>query len=51
MVTAPILIFPYWNKEFHVHVDALCITLGVVLARPSEGKIDHPISTQNEPQG
>jgi len=22
MVTAPILVFPDWNKEFHVHVDA-----------------------------
>jgi hypothetical protein len=22
LVTAPILIFPEWDKEFHVHVDA-----------------------------
>lgn len=22
MVNAPILVFPDWNKEFHVHVDA-----------------------------
>jgi hypothetical protein len=22
LVTMPILIFPYWKKEFHVHVDA-----------------------------
>ena len=21
MVTAPILVFPYWNKPLHVHVD------------------------------
>lgn len=44
MVTAPILIFLDWNKEFHVHVDASCIALGVVLAQPGVGEIDHPIA-------
>ena len=44
MVAAPILIFPDWNKEFHVHVDASSIALGIVLARSGEGKIDHPIA-------
>jgi hypothetical protein len=44
MVTAPILVFPDWNKEFHVHVDASFIALGVVLAQPREGDIDHPLS-------
>jgi hypothetical protein len=43
LVTASILIFPDWNKEFHVHVDASSITLGVVLYQPGEGDIDHPI--------
>ena len=43
MVTAPILVFPYWSKEFHVHVDASSIALGVVLAQPGEGDIDHPL--------
>lgn len=43
MVVAPILVFPYLNKEFHVHVDSFCIALGVVLAQPSAGEIDHPI--------
>ena len=42
MVAAPILVFPDWNKEFHVHVDAYCIALGVVLAQLGEGNIDHP---------
>jgi len=30
MVTTPILVFPEWKKEFHVHVDASCIMLGIV---------------------
>jgi hypothetical protein len=34
MVTTPILMFPYWEKEFNVHVDAYAITLGVVLTQP-----------------
>ena len=32
MVTTPILVFPDWSKEFHVHVDASSIALGSVLA-------------------
>jgi len=31
MASAPILIFPKWDIEFHVHVDASCIALGEVL--------------------
>jgi hypothetical protein len=42
-VTTPILIFPYWKKEFHVHVDALSIVLGAVLSQLGEGDVDHPI--------
>ena len=44
MVTAPILVFFDWSKEFHVHVDASSIALGIVLAQSSEGNIDHPIA-------
>ena len=44
MASAPILFFPYWNKEFHVHVDASSTALGVVLAQPGEGDLDHPIA-------
>ena len=43
-VTAPIVVFPNWKKEFHVHVDASCIVLGVVLTQPGKGDIDHPIA-------
>ena len=31
IVTAPILVFPYWKKIFHVHVDASSIALGIIL--------------------
>jgi hypothetical protein len=41
MVTVPILVFPNWSKEFHVHIDASYIALGVVLAQPGSGDIDH----------
>ena len=44
MVTAPILVFPDWNKEFHVHVDASSIALGAVLAQPGEGEFYHPLA-------
>jgi hypothetical protein len=44
MVKAPILVFPNWSKEFHVHVDASSIKLGEVLAHSGEGDIDHPIT-------
>jgi len=38
------LVFLDWNKEFHVHIDAYYIALGVVLAYPGAGEIDHPIA-------
>ena len=44
MVTTPILLFPDWSKEFHVHVDASSIALGILLAQSGEGNIDHPIA-------
>jgi hypothetical protein len=42
-VIAPILIFPEWKKEFHVHVDASSIYLGTILYDPGEGELYHPI--------
>lgn len=43
MVIVPILVFPNWTKDFHVHVDASCIVLGVVLMHLGARDIDHPI--------
>jgi hypothetical protein len=43
LVTTLILIFPDWNKEFYVHVDASPIALGEILSQPREGDIDHLI--------
>jgi hypothetical protein len=43
LVIVPILIFPDWTKEFHVHVDASSISLGTVLSQTEEGDIDHSI--------
>ena len=44
MVTVLILVFPDWKKEFHVHVDASCITLGAALTQTDEGELDHSIA-------
>jgi hypothetical protein len=44
MVTTPILVFPYWSNELHVHVDASSIALGAVLAKPRDGDIYHPLA-------
>lgn len=44
MLTTPILVFPDWNKEFHVHVNASCIRLGIVLIQLGADKFYHPIS-------
>jgi hypothetical protein len=44
MVTKTILVFPYWEKTFHVYVDASNITLGEILVHPGVGDLDHPIA-------
>jgi hypothetical protein len=44
MVTAPILVFLDWSKEFHVHVDASFIALGALLAQLGARDIDHPLA-------
>jgi hypothetical protein len=42
LTTTPIMIFPNWENEFNVHVDAR-IALGAILAQPRDGSMDHPI--------
>ena len=44
MVTTPILIFPDWKKEFHVHVDASFVALNVILEHLGKVSIDHIIA-------
>jgi hypothetical protein len=44
MVTELILVFPNWEKTFHVHVDASTIALGAILAKPGAGDLDHSIA-------
>jgi hypothetical protein len=44
MVTSLILVFPDWEKTFHVHVDASGIELGDILAHPGARDLDHPIA-------
>jgi len=43
-MTASILIFLDWGREFHVHVDASSIDLGAIFSQLGEGDIDQPIS-------
>jgi hypothetical protein len=43
MEKTPILVFPHWEKTFHVHVDASTIKLGEILAQPIAGDLDHTI--------
>jgi hypothetical protein len=44
MVTTSILVFPYWENTFHVHVDASTISLGAILTHLGAGDLDHPIA-------
>jgi hypothetical protein len=44
LVIVPIMVFLDWQKVFHVHVDTSSIVLGIVLAQPREGELDHPIN-------
>jgi hypothetical protein len=44
MVTVPILVFPDWSKEFHLHFDASSIALELVVAQLGTRDIDHPLA-------
>jgi hypothetical protein len=45
--TTPILVYPNWQVEFHVHIDASEIDLGAILVQPSVGNLGHPIYFSN----
>jgi hypothetical protein len=44
MVTTPIIVFPNWEKTFHVHIDASTIALGEIMAQPGAWDLYHPIA-------
>jgi len=41
--TTPILTYPNSHIEFHVHIDASVVSLGVILAQHGEGTLAHPV--------
>jgi hypothetical protein len=43
LITTPIPIFPNWEKEFHVHVDASGISFRAILTQPGDRAMDCPI--------
>ena len=43
LAKASILVTPNWEKEFHVHVDALAFAIGFVSFQPDDKGFDHPI--------
>jgi hypothetical protein len=44
MVKTPILVFTYWEKKFHGHVDSSAIELGAIQVQPWTRELDHPIT-------
>jgi len=44
MASAPILIFPKWDLEFHLHVNTSCIALGAILIQEGAEGVDHVIA-------
>lgn len=44
LTSTPILVFRKWGVEFHVHVNASCIVLRVVLTQEGAKDLDHPIA-------
>lgn len=49
LVITLIMVYLDWNKQFHVHIYASGIFVGVVLAQSGEGILNHP-PVENCPQ-
>jgi len=43
LITTPILIFPNWDKDFEVYVDASNMAIGSILSQKDDNGRDHPI--------
>lgn len=43
LVATPILAYPNWDREFHVHVNASNYAIGATLAQVGGHGLDHPI--------
>ena len=43
LVEAPILRFPNWSVNFHVHIDASCIEIRAILTQLDDDGMDYPI--------
>ena len=43
LATIPILAYPNWDKEFHVHVDASNYAIRATLTLTGDHGLDHPV--------
>ena len=42
LVEEPILRFPYWLQNLHVHIDASTLVVGAILTQLADDATDHP---------
>lgn len=40
---APILVYPYYNKEFILYTDAIKLAIGAIQAQLDDERVDHPV--------
>ena len=43
LVEAPVLRFLNWSIQFHVHIDASGLAIGMILTQPGDDGMDYPI--------
>ena len=43
LITAPVLIYPDFNREFFIHIDASLVSVGGVLSQIGTDSKEHPI--------